>query len=55
MKIKAIKYNKNGLTRAENSAPKLVMPKKDLIHKNIKISENGHYISVSKKVSKKKP
>ena len=49
MKIKAIKYNKNGLTRAENTAPKFVMPKNDLNKSNTKITEKKHYITVEKK------
>ncbi len=52
MKIKAIKYNKNGLTRAENTAPKFVMPKNDLNKNNVKITEKKHYITVIKKSGK---
>ncbi len=52
MKIKAIKYNKNGLTRAENTAPKFVMPKNDLNKNNIKITVKNHYMTVVKKGSK---
>jgi hypothetical protein len=47
--IKAIKYNKVGLTRAENTTPKFVMPKKDLNENNIKITLKSNYISVIKK------
>jgi hypothetical protein len=49
VKIKAIKYNKSGLTRAENTTPKFVMPKNDLNKSNTKIVERNHYISVLKK------
>ena len=49
MKLKAIKYNKNGLTRAENTTPKFVMPKNDLNKNNIKITVESHYITVVKK------
>jgi hypothetical protein len=52
VKIKAIKYNKNGLTRAENTAPKFVMPKNDLNEKNTKIIFKDHYINVVKKDGK---
>ena len=46
MKIKSIKYNKNGLTRAENANAKFVMPKKDLDKDNIIITTNKHYLQV---------
>ena len=49
MKIKTIKYNQNGLSRAENTAPKFVMPKNDLTKSNTKIVTNNHYITVTKK------
>lgn len=49
MKIKAIKYNKNGLTRAENTAPKFIMPKNDLNKNNIEITIKNHYVTVAKK------
>jgi len=52
LKIKAVKYNQNGLTRAENTAPKFVMPKNDLNKKNTKIEVQNHYIKVTKKGSK---
>ena len=52
MKIKAIKYNKNGLTRAENTTPKFVMPKNDLNKNNVKITVKSHYITVIKKSNK---
>lgn len=52
MKIKAIKYNKNGLTRAENTTPKFVMPKTDLDKNNVKITVKKHYITVLKKNEK---
>ena len=52
MKIKAIKYNKNGLTRAENTAPKFVVPKNDLNKNNIKITVKNQYMTVVKKVNK---
>lgn len=48
MKIKAIKYNQNGLTRAENTVRKFVMPKNDLTKSNIKIETKNHYITVTK-------
>lgn len=49
MKIKAIKYNKNGLTRAGNTTPKTVLPKADLTPQNIKITIEKHYFKVTKK------
>ena len=52
MKIKAIKYNKNGLTRAENTAPKFILPKKDLDSTNVIITTNNHYIKIIKKEKK---
>lgn len=52
MKIKAIKYNPNGLTRAENTGPKFVAPKNDLNKFNTEIITNNHYITVIKKVKK---
>lgn len=52
MKIKAIKYNQNGLSRAENTVPKFVMPKNDLTKLNTKILTNNHYIIVTKKKKK---
>jgi hypothetical protein len=48
VKIKTIKYNKNGLTRAENTVPRFALPKNDLNKSNIKITVNNHYIRVSK-------
>jgi hypothetical protein len=52
VKIKAIKYNQNGLSRAENTVPKFVMPKNDLTKSNTKIVTNNHYITVTKKEKK---
>jgi hypothetical protein len=52
VKIKAIKYNQNGLTRAENTVPKFIMPKNDLTKSNIKIVTNNHYMIVTKKEKK---
>ncbi len=49
MKIKSIKYNKKGLTRAENTAPKFVAPKKDLLDKKISITSDRHYIKIIEK------
>ncbi len=49
MKIKIIRYNQNGLTRAENTTPKFFLPKKDLNKGNTKITTIGHYIKVMKK------
>lgn len=48
MKIKAVKYNSKGLTRAENTVPRFVMPNKDLTKSNSKITIDNHYISVVK-------
>jgi len=52
VKINTIKYNPNGLTRAENTTPKFVMPKNDLNKSNTKIVNNNHYITVTKKNKK---
>jgi len=52
VKIKAIKYNPNGLTRAENTAPKFVMPKNDINKSNTKITVKNHYFTVTKKEKK---
>ncbi|MBE5321860.1 hypothetical protein IM793_22080 [Pedobacter sp. MR2016-19] len=52
MKIKAVKYNENGLSRAENTAPKFVLPKKDLNKDNINIVSQNHYIAVIRKKQK---
>lgn len=52
MKIKAIKFNQNGLTRAENTVPKFVMPKNDLNKSNMKIVTNSNYITIIKKEKK---
>jgi hypothetical protein len=52
VKIKTIKYNENGLSRAENTAPKFVLPKKDLNKDNIQIVTKDHYLAVSKKNQK---
>lgn len=52
MKVKAIKYNHKGLTRAENSVQKFVMPKSDLTKSNIKIETKNNYIIVTKKEKK---
>ncbi len=49
MKIKAVKYNQNGLTRAENTVPKFIMPKNDLTKFNTKIVTDNHYITIIKK------
>ncbi|QIY89404.1 hypothetical protein [Chryseobacterium gallinarum] len=49
MKIKAIKYNKNGLTRAENTVPKFVMPKKDLNKNNVEIKLDNNYIKITRR------
>ncbi|CAM3016146.1 hypothetical protein ELAN111203_05055 [Elizabethkingia anophelis] len=51
MKIKVIKYNKNGLTRAENTAPKFVMPKNDLNKNNIDIKLDNKHIKITKRKS----
>lgn len=48
MKFKTIKYNKNGITRVENTSPKFVAPKNDLNKDNIKIATKNHYISITK-------
>jgi hypothetical protein len=52
LKIKVVKYSQNGLTRAENTAIKFVMPKNDLHKKNTKIEVQNHYIKVTKKEGK---
>ena len=52
MKIKAIKYNQNGLSRAENTSPKFLIPKNDLNKSNTKIVTNNHYVIVLKKEKK---
>tara|TARA_B110001450_G_C17567667_1_gene459463 strand:+ start:834 stop:989 length:156 start_codon:yes stop_codon:yes gene_type:complete len=49
LKVKSIKYNKKGLTRAENTAPKFVAPKKDLLNKKISIISDKHYIKIIEK------
>ncbi len=53
MKIKTVKYNQNGLTRAENTTPKFVKPKNDLNKSNIIIERENHYIKIYKKELKK--
>lgn len=49
MRIKTVKYSKNGLTRAENTVPKFIMPKNDLTSDNIQITTTNHYIKITKK------
>jgi hypothetical protein len=52
VKIKAVKNNINGLTRAENTAPKFVMPKNDLNNNNIEITLKNRYFTIVKKGNK---
>ena len=49
MKNRAIKYNKKGLKRVENTIQKTILPKNDLNDENIKIIREGEYLKIIKK------